>query len=185
MISRCILKVGTVLPPLLIEGKFLELECSAVCMNSEEVRLGNEKEVWEENLGEVRVSSEPCKPTTSACGRPTHFVRRKRKEDIRSAVVPVRFTEAEHATVKGFAEARRLSLSDFIRTMVLGRKLPHAAPPEVSRRVYHELGRIGNNLNRLVRSVNGGLATVVDHVLLHELSFEVRRLGQMLIQGRA
>ena len=33
------------------------------------------EETSEEKNGEARVSSEPCKPTTSACARPAHFVR--------------------------------------------------------------------------------------------------------------
>ena len=65
-----------------------------------EVQLKAKKGEEEEKIVGVRVSSEPCKPTTSACGRPTHFVRRKRKENIRSAVVPVRFTEAERNSVR-------------------------------------------------------------------------------------
>ena len=144
-----------------------------------------EKEEEKENLEEVRVSSEPCKPTTSACARPTHFVRGKRKVDVRSSVVPVRFTETERNTVKSFAEARRLSLSDFIRTVVLGRKLPHTAPPQVNLATYQELARIGNNLNQLLRAANSGKVKNVDRSLLEHLAGELRLLARYLLQGRA
>ena len=154
-------------------------------MDSTEVRLGNEKEDWKESLGEVRVSSEPCKPTTSACARPAHFVRRRKKKEPRSAVVPVRLTDAERSALKRFAEARRLSLSDFIRTMVLGRKLPHPAPPPISLATYQELGRIGNNLNQLLRAANSGRVLKVDQTLLTRLQDELRLLGHCLLHGRA
>jgi len=67
---------------------------------------------------------------------------------------------------------------------VLGRKLPLATAPEINRSIYQELGRLGNNLNQLVRAVNSGIVRAVDADLLHQLAAEVRRLGQMLIQGR-
>lgn len=142
-------------------------------------------EVSAERNGEARGGSEPCKPTTSICARPTHFVRRKRKEAVRSAVVPVRFSPDERDRLRGFAEARRLSLSDFIRRVALGRKLPQVVSAEINRHVYLELARIGNNLNQLVRAVNGGAVKVADMALLTRLAEVVRQLGLTFLQGRA
>jgi hypothetical protein len=142
-----------------------------------------EKEEEKENLEEMQVSSEPCKPTTSICGRPTHFVRRKRPEDIRSAVVPVRFTETERDKILGYAEARRLSLSDFIRTAALSKKLSRPGATAIDRGIYQELARIGNNLNQLVRSVNSRIVHCVERQLLVELQTIVRQLGLSLIQS--
>ena len=136
-----------------------------------------------EKLGVVQVSSEPCKPTTSACSRPTHFVRGKRPEDLRSAVVPVRFTEAERDKILRFAEAHRLSLSDFIRTAALSKKLSRPGATAIDRSIYQELARIGNNLNQLVRAVNSRIVHCVEHKLLAELQTIVRQLGISLIQS--
>lgn len=136
------------------------------------------------DLYEERVSSEPCKPTTSACARSTHFVRRRNAE-TRSIVVPVRFTEAERNSVKESASVRKLSLSAFIRTIVTGRKLLSPASPEVNRATYQELGRIGNNLNQLVRAIHNGLVTAIDKELLQQLMVEIRSAGVQLLQGRA
>jgi len=147
--------------------------------------LTESNEVSEEGNWEARVSSEPCKPTTSICSRPTHFVRRKRREVIRSAVVPVRFSPDERDRLKGFAEARRLSLSDFIRRVALGRKLPQVVSAEINRQVYVELARIGNNLNQMVRAANGGMFKVADMALLTRLAEVVRQLGLTFLQGRA
>ena len=141
-------------------------------------------EVSEEKNVEVRVSSEPCKPTTSFCGRPAHFVRRKGAQ-IRSAVVPVRFTQSERDTIKSLAESRRLSLSDFIRTVVLGRKLLPPVAAAINRSVYQELARIGNNLNQLVRAANSGTVTGCDSILLLKVQGEVRNLGFQLLRGHA
>lgn len=147
--------------------------------------MSKENGDWDESLGEVRICSEPCKPTTSACARPAHFVRRKKRKEPRCAVVPVRLTDNERSTLKRFAEARRLSLSDFIRTVVLGRKLPHSAPPPINLATYQELGRIGNNLNQLLRAANSGRVLKVDQTLLTRLQEELRLLGQCLLHGHA
>ncbi len=136
------------------------------------------------DLYEGRVSSEPCKPTTSDCARYTHFVRRRNAE-TRSVVVPVRFTDVERDSVKKGASIRKLSMSAFIRTVVTGRKLPTPVSSEVNRATYQELGRIGNNLNQLVRAIHSGLVTVVDRDLLQQLRLEIRNLGVQLLQGHA
>ena len=128
------------------------------------------------NNGEVRVSSEPCKPTTSFCEKPAHFVRRW-KEPARSAVVPVRFTPGERDGLQRDSTASRVSLSEFIRAAALKRRLPPPAAPEVNRRTYEELARIGNNLNQLVRAVHAKAVAVVDAAILHQLADAVRRLG--------
>lgn len=41
------------------------------------------------------VSSEQCKPTTPDYTRPTHFVRRGKRKEVRSAVIPARFKPGE------------------------------------------------------------------------------------------
>ena len=127
-------------------------------------------------MGEVRVGSEPCKPTTSFCGKPAHFVRR-RKTAARSAVVPVRFTPEERDELQREGAASRLSLSEFIRAAALRRRLPPQAAPEVNRRTYEELARIGNNLNQLARAVHARAVAVIDAALLQQLADAVRRLG--------
>jgi hypothetical protein len=131
---------------------------------------------------EMQFSSEPCKPTTSACGKPAHFVRR-RKAKARDQVVPVRFTSEERDLLRRFAEARRLSLSDFIRKAALHRKLPAPLPATEDRSAYQELARIGNNLNQLLRFFYAGKVSVIDSEIITELANEVRRLGLRYLRG--
>jgi hypothetical protein len=67
------------------------------------------------------------------------------------------------------AAAASLSLNEYIRLCVDKRKIT-AAPPEVNRSTAVELGRIGVNLNQLVRAIN----TVV------ALDQEIPKLSEVL-----
>lgn len=136
-------------------------------MENENEDAGNKKD---------RVGSEPCKPTTSVCECPTHFVR-GRGRAARSAVVPVRFTPTEQRGLQEEAKAHHISLSAFIRAAALKRRLPVCAVAEVNRTTYEELARIGNNLNQLLRAVNAKMVASVDEALIGRLSFHVRQLA--------
>ncbi|WP_434139853.1 plasmid mobilization protein [Sinorhizobium meliloti] len=79
---------------------------------------------------------------------------------MRDRIVRLRVTDAEAATMKDLAKARGLSLSDMVRRAALGVHMParsldatHAA---VLARTLAEIGRIGGNLNQLVRRANSG-----------------------------
>jgi len=159
----------------------VKVEDKAQMENSERRNKTMKKEMSERKNGEEKSSSEPCKPTTSICARSTHFVRRK-KEQIRSAVVPIRLTTDERDSLQITAQSRGLSLSAFVRTIVLGLKLPTATPPEINRRTYLELARIGNNLNQLARAVNSGLVKFLECDTFDKLSEQVRRIGLMLLR---
>jgi hypothetical protein len=92
-------------------------------------------------------------------------------------VVPVRFTPGERDGLQRDSATSRVSLSVFIRAAALKRRLPPLAAPEVNRRTYEELARIGNNLNQLVRAVHARAVEVIDAAILHQLTDAVRRLG--------
>ena len=132
----------------------------------------------------VRVSSEPCKPTTSFCGSPTHFVRGKR-HSVRSAVVPIRLTPTEYEAIRAIAKSVGLSLSAFIRAASLKRRLPPSSAPEVNRWTYEELARIGNNLNQLMRAVHARVVDCVDEALLRQLRDHVRVLALEVLGAEA
>ena len=62
---------------------------------------------------------------------------------------------SEYEQLKQEAKALNLSFSDYSRAILLER--PVVEPRgEIDRETYAELGRIGNNLNQLVRGVNEG-----------------------------
>lgn len=80
------------------------------------------------------------------------------------------------------AAATSLSLNEYIRCCVEKRKIT-ATPPEVNRITAVELGRIGLNLNQLVRAINtvvalnqeiSNLSEVLS--LINEVSLVIREL---------
>lgn len=73
----------------------------------------------------------------------------------RTAIVPVRLTEAERDQLADVARDLGISLSTYIRQVVLARPLPPRRAvrpiPEVNRETYHELGKVGADLNVIAR----------------------------------
>lgn len=93
---------------------------------------------------------------------------------MRNRIIRVRCTEAEATTMKNLAKSRGLSLSDMVRRAALGVRMPartfdqtHAA---VLVRTLGEFGRVGGNLNQLVRRANGGRLAGHDAELSEALS---------------
>lgn len=83
-----------------------------------------------------------------------------RSISVRNRIIRVRANDVELATMKNLAAARGISLSDMVRRAALGVRMPAAA---LDRRdlaelacVLGALGRIGGNLNQLVRRANAG-----------------------------
>lgn len=79
---------------------------------------------------------------------------------MRSRIVRVRTSDTELSKIKDIATARGLSISELIRRAALGTRMPaqtfdanHAA---VLARTLGEIGRVGGNLNQLVRLANAG-----------------------------
>lgn len=76
------------------------------------------------------------------------------------AIVPVRLTRAQKETLAEIARELGLSLSGYLRKIVLGQPLPPRRPirpiPELNQQTYVELGRIGANLNQLTQRVHAG-----------------------------
>ena len=93
---------------------------------------------------------------------------------MRDRIIRLRVTEAEATTMKDLAKARGLSLSDMVRRAALGvrmppRRLDHTNAVLLAR-IVGELGRIGGNLNQLVRRANGGRLAGHDAELSETLS---------------
>jgi len=73
----------------------------------------------------------------------------------RAAIVPVRLTEGERDQLADVARDLGLSLSTYIRQVVLSRPLPPRRAvrpiPDVNRETYHALGRLAADLNAMAR----------------------------------
>lgn len=79
---------------------------------------------------------------------------------MRNRIIRIRVSEAEATAMKDLAKSRGLSMSDLVRRAALGvrmppRKLDHTNAVLLAR-IVGELGRVGGNLNQLVRRANGG-----------------------------
>lgn len=78
--------------------------------------------------------------------------------ELRTAIVRVRFTPVEKARLDEITREMGLSVSGYIRRLVLDRPLPSRRPirpiPEVNQNIYVELRRIGVNLNQLTQQMN-------------------------------
>lgn len=102
---------------------------------------------------------------------------------MRNRIIRIRVSAHEAATMKGLAAARGLSLSDMVRRAALGVRMParsfDAIHAVVLARTLGELGRVGGNLNQLVRRANAGKLMGHDTELSETLT-EIEALRQLL-----
>ena len=132
----------------------------------------------------IEKESEPCKPTTSVA--PTHFVRRedRGKTEIRSRVLPVRFTPVEYQQISEGSLASNISRSEYVRRAARGRKLPPPATPEVNRAAYEKLCRIGSRLNDVLEAIHDAENATAAAKVLAEVQGGLRTLGFKFLEGR-
>lgn len=73
----------------------------------------------------------------------------------RAAIVPVRLTEGERDQLAEIARDLGISVSTYMRQVVLSRPLPPRRAvrpiPEVNRETYHALGRLAADINAIAR----------------------------------
>ncbi|HLG18974.1 MAG TPA: plasmid mobilization relaxosome protein MobC [Bdellovibrionota bacterium] len=101
--------------------------------------------------------------------------------ELRSRVVPIRFTPAELSWLQESSRELRVSVSEYVRRAAFGRKLPLPPVPSVNRETYQELSRIGNNLSQLMRKIHSGMAMPIDPHMLQELRAMVTSIGLQVI----
>ncbi|MGJ7043654.1 hypothetical protein J2Y63_006940 [Shinella sp. BE166] len=105
---------------------------------------------------------------------------------MRARIVRVRTTDTEFSRIKDIATARGLSISELIRRAALGTRMPartfDANHAVVLARALSEIGRVGGNLNQLVRLANSGRIAGRDEELsriladVHAVRFRLREL---------
>jgi hypothetical protein len=87
----------------------------------------------------------------------------------RTAIVRVRFTPVERGRLEEVAREMSLSVSGYLRTLVLGGPLPARHPihpiPEVNQDVYVELGRIAGGLRPLANRMDRAEPAVRQEIL--------------------
>lgn len=79
---------------------------------------------------------------------------------MRDRMIRLRASAEERAKMQDLAETRGLSLSDMIRRSAMGIRMPQRAFDHIQvqllARILGELGRVGGNLNQMVRRANTG-----------------------------
>jgi hypothetical protein len=127
-----------------------------------------------------------CDPPAPAAGPLRRHAGRPRltADRLRSAALPpVRLTEAELDQVVELASTHGVSVSELVRRIVLGRRLPQPVP-RVNLQVWAKLGPLAGNLNQYVKAINQGRAGGVPLQLL----LDIRQLLDHLrdeLRGRA
>ena len=105
------------------------------------------------------------------------WVRRPR----RAAIVPVRLTEAERDQLAEVARDLGISLSTYVRQVVLSRPLPPRRAvrpiPEVNRETYHALGRLAADVQAIARVVAERRREPGDRGVLDALELVTRLVG--------
>jgi hypothetical protein len=83
---------------------------------------------------------------------------KSRAVSLRATAVPVRLTLGERDQLAETARDLGISISTYIRQVVLSRPLPARRAvrpiPEVNRETYHALGRVGGLLNQIAHRLN-------------------------------
>lgn len=95
----------------------------------------------------------------------------------------IRLTPAERACVEAKATTAGLPPATFVRQVALDAVVSPPAPiPEINRKIYLELAKIGGNLNQISHHLNAGTATGVDEVFVRRLADVVKSLAVRVIE---
>lgn len=94
---------------------------------------------------------------------------------VRNSFIRIRVSAAELAAIQEKANEMHMPISAWLRHAALSRQLPSRPVPAVNRETYAELGRIGNNINQLVKLTHQGL-TPISTVPLQELEELLRKI---------
>jgi hypothetical protein len=109
---------------------------------------------------------------------------RPRVEDQNKRVVQVniRLTENEYNKLSEYAEASRTTPADWIRHKVLNGKYPPPKLTPIETKVYHELNRIGVNINQAVHKLNEGELPEAFGELLLSLKWLLKDIAKRMNQ---
>jgi hypothetical protein len=99
----------------------------------------------------------------------------------RAAIIPVRLTESERDQLAEIARDLGLSVSTYMRQVVLSRPLPPRRAvrpiPEVNRETYHALGRLAADVNVIARRMTERRRDSGAREVLEALELVTRFLG--------
>ena len=108
---------------------------------------------------------------------------RPKLENPKTEPFGFRATKDEAKQIKAKAKIRGISPGEFCRVAALGKKLPAGIVPELNRKSWMELSRIGNNLNQIAKNLNqgGGDSGLVP--VLEDLKSQIQQLQLKIIEA--
>lgn len=104
---------------------------------------------------------------------------KKTPENLRCTILSIRVSEAELIILRQKADTMLLPVGTYLRQAALLRQLPPPPAPELNRKAYVELGRIGGNLHQVLRRINFG-ETLTGHDI-NELAALLREVRLILL----
>jgi hypothetical protein len=76
--------------------------------------------------------------------------------ELRKIVIPIRYTEREHAVLKNEAARNHMSISTFVSILSLNKKLPPLVPA-INLKAYERCGHSAQDIHELKRLVDQGV----------------------------
>lgn len=77
-------------------------------------------------------------------------------DQVRRHTIGVRVNEDERSRIQEKADRMNMAPAQWLRHAALDRILPPCPAPKLNRDMYVELGKIGTNINQLVKVANSG-----------------------------
>lgn len=111
---------------------------------------------------------------------------RPRKDDIEKRLVQVniRLTKGEALKVEQLAQASGLSPANLIRYKFFSGRFPEPKQSPLDGQIYHELKKIGVNLNQATHKINSGETPADYRVILTVLLQKLDNIFKRLIDDR-
>lgn len=100
---------------------------------------------------------------------------------MRKQTIGVRVNVSEWDQLQVKASSMGMSPAQWLRHAALTRMLPRRPAPELNRRAYADLARVGGNLNQLAKAANEGRAIEDIGDLLRELLTTLREVRLRLL----
>lgn len=118
----------------------------------------------------------------------TEMPPRKPDAEKLSEIIRVRFKSIEVQAIQENAEIWGMTPSAYIRALATGKKPKNTPIPVLDRQAYAELGRIGNNINQMARSLNQVHGIYPDHAemvkSLTDLKQQINAIRLELVKAR-
>lgn len=106
------------------------------------------------------------------------------EKDKRIVQVNIRFTTTEASTIDDQAKASGLSPANWIRMKVFTGKFPTVKVSPLDAALYHELKKIGVNLNQAAHKLNQGEFPKDYRILQLELTAILNKILKQLLHDR-